>query len=172
MRDRLPDSSPDGSAGRHWVDAFDGARLAACRDARGWSQVQLAERLQQDRADGTPVPLAVAARHIRTLVVQVSYESGRTRPRARAVLALAGALGVDVLDLLAEDTPVTLAILRVRLGLTQADVAGRIGVSRSSYAAVEQGARPPTPAEVEALAGALRTPVGRVRAALPGPPSG
>jgi transcriptional regulator with XRE-family HTH domain len=46
------------------------------------------------------VTVAEAARQIRTLVVQVScYESGRTRPRARAVQALAAALEVDVLEL-------------------------------------------------------------------------
>lgn len=169
----LPDpSSPGGGVGRHWVDAFDGTRLAACRDARGWSQVQLAERLQRDRAGDQPVPLAVAARQIRTLVVQVScYESGRTRPRARAVLALAAALEVDVLDLLAEGTPVTLATLRVRLGLTQSDVAGRIGMSRSLYAAVEQGKRPVSEAELSQLAMVLAVAVDRLRRVTPdGPP--
>jgi transcriptional regulator with XRE-family HTH domain len=92
--------------------AFDGTRLAACRQARDWSQVELAERLVQARTDG-PASVLDAARQIRTLVVQVScYESGRTRPRAKAVQALAAVLGVDVLQLLAPGTPVTLVTLR------------------------------------------------------------
>src|SRR5436190_13895046 len=126
------DMSPD--PGRHWVDTFDGARLAARRQALGWSQVRLAEALHELRADAT-VATTDAARRIRTLVVQVSsYESGRTRPRARAVRDLAATLSVDVLNLLATDTPVTLATLRARLGLTQTEVAATLGMSRSLYA--------------------------------------
>jgi transcriptional regulator with XRE-family HTH domain len=83
--------------GRYWIDAFYGTRLAACRQAR---------------TDG-PASVLDAARQIRTLVVQVScYESGRTRPRAKAVQALAAVLGVDLLQLLAPGTPVTLVTLR------------------------------------------------------------
>lgn len=40
-------------------------------------------------------------------------------------------------------------------------------MSRSLYAAVEQGIRPPTTAEADALAVALRAPADRGRAALP-----
>jgi transcriptional regulator with XRE-family HTH domain len=166
----LPDSpAPDGGTGRHWVDAFDGQRLAGYRAGRGWTQVELAERLQQARAgDAGTVSVAEAARQIRTLVVQVScYESGRTRPRARAVLALAAALDVDALDLLAADSPVTLATLRTRLGLTQGDVAGRLDMSRSLYAAVEQGRRALAQHELDRLAEVLHIPAARLRRALP-----
>jgi transcriptional regulator with XRE-family HTH domain len=162
----LPDS-PTAAGGRHWIDAFDGSRLAACRRARGLSQVELAERLQQARA-GTDVSVAEAARQIRTLVVQVScYEAGRTRPRARALQALAGALDVDVLDLLSTDTAVTLAALRARRGLTQGAVAGQLGMSRSLYAAVEQGRRPVSDAELTQLATVLAVDADRLRRALP-----
>jgi transcriptional regulator with XRE-family HTH domain len=162
----LPDS-PTAAGGRHWIDAFDGSRLAACRRARGLSQVELAERLQQART-GTEVSVAEAARQIRTLVVQVScYESGRTRPRARAVQALAGVLDVDVLELLAADTPITLSTLRARHGLTQGDVAAQLGMSRSLYAAVEQGRRPVSDAELTQLATVLAVDADRLRRALP-----
>lgn len=165
----MPDSPA--APGRHWIDAFDGSRLAACRRARGWSQVELAERLQQAR-DGAEVSVAAAARQIRTLVVQVScYESGRTRPRARAAQALAAALEVDVLALLAADTPITLATLRARLGLTQHDIAVQLGMSRSLYAAAEQGERAVSEPELVKLAAALRTSTNQVRQALPPAPA-
>jgi transcriptional regulator with XRE-family HTH domain len=148
------------------VDAFDGPRLAACRGSRGWSQVQLAERLQQARGDD--VPVAEAARQIRTLVVQVScYEAGRTRPRARAVQALAAALEVDVLELLSADAAVTLAALRASHGLTQGAVAAQLGISRSLYAAVEQGRRPVSDAEATKLATVRAVDADRLRRALP-----
>lgn len=143
--------------GRHWVAAFDGARLAARRRALGWSQVRLAEALHELHAD-TTVTAAESARRIRTLIVQVStYESGRTRPRARAVRDLAAALDVDVIDLLGVDVPLTLAALRARLGLTQAEVAAALpAMSRSLYAHVEQGRRALSPAELAALAAVMR----------------
>src|SRR5690242_3627031 len=81
------------SAGVHWVDAFDGIRLAQQRAARDWTQVEFAERLQAARAGETRVAAVEVARQIRTLVVQVScYESGRTRPRAGTIQLLAEVL--------------------------------------------------------------------------------
>jgi transcriptional regulator with XRE-family HTH domain len=164
----VPASAPPDELGRHWVNAFDGARLAARRQALGWSQVRLAETLHQQQHTDPATPATEAARRIRTLVVQVScYESGRTRPRARAIRDLGAALGVDVLDLLAEGTPITLATLRARLGLTQADVAAALpNMSRSLYAHVEQGRRPLDAAEQVALAAVLRVDRARIRQAL------
>lgn len=168
---RLPPSEQDNHAGRHWIDAFDGQRLATWRRDRGWSQVRLAEQLQQARAGGAVAPAEVA-RQIRTLVVQVScYESGRTRPRGRAVRDLAAVLDVDVLDLLAEGTPLSLATLRARLGLTQGDVADQLGMSRSLYAAVEQAQRVASDTERAALAAILQVPETRIREALDRAPS-
>jgi transcriptional regulator with XRE-family HTH domain len=160
-------SSPPPDPGRHWVDAFDGARLAERRQALGWSQVRLAEAMHRLDA-AAPAETTAAARRLRTLVVQIScYESGRTRPRARAVRDLAAALGVDVLELLAPDAPVTLATLRARLGLTQADVAAAMpGMSRSLYAHVEQGRRGLAAAEERTLARLLAVDATRVRQAL------
>jgi transcriptional regulator with XRE-family HTH domain len=156
------------SAGVHWVDTFDGIRLAQQRAARDWTQVEFAERLQAARVGETRVAAVEVARQIRTLVVQVScYESGRTRPRAGTIRLLAEVLGADVLDLLAADTVVTLAVLRARLGLTQQQAAAQLGMSRSLYALLEQGRRPITGDETEALAGVLQVSVARVRAALP-----
>ncbi|WP_424534202.1 helix-turn-helix transcriptional regulator [Sphaerisporangium viridialbum] len=87
------------------------------------------------------------------------YESGRTRPRAKAAV-----LGADVLQLLAPGTPVTLVTLRARLGLTQDDVAAALGISRSLYAAVEQGKRAASVPETAALAAALHPSVDRAAA--------
>lgn len=163
----MPPSAPPDDRGRHWVDAFDGTRLAARRQALGWSQVRLAEAVHQLHADPA-TPATETARRIRTLVVQLScYESGRNRPRARAVRDLAAALSVDALELLAEDAPVTLPALRARLGMTQSDVAAVLpGMSRSLYAHVEQGRRPLDAAEEAALAAVLRVDPARIRRAL------
>ncbi len=148
--------------------SFDGTRLASRRAGRGWSQVELAERVQ--RARGGAVTPEQAARQIRTLIVQVScYESGSTRPRARMVRLLTQVLEADVLDLLAENTVVTLDVLRARLGLTQHQVAVQLGVSRSLYALIEQGRQVPAEAEVAALAAVLQVSADRVRQALPDP---
>jgi transcriptional regulator with XRE-family HTH domain len=87
------------------------------------------------------------------------------------VQALAAVLGVDVLQLLAPGTPVTLVTLRARLGLTQDDVAAALGISRSLYAAVEQGKRAASVPETAALAAALHTSVDQVRRALPPSPA-
>lgn len=142
----------------------------------GWSQVRLAEALHERNAGDSAEP-AEAARRIRTLIVQVStYESGRTRPRARVVRDLAAVLGVDVLDLLAVDAPLTLATLRARLGLTQAEVAASVpGMSRSLYAHVEQGRRPLSPSEATSLGAILRVDpatIGQALACAPRPPRG
>jgi transcriptional regulator with XRE-family HTH domain len=141
------------ASGRHWLDTFDGTRLAALRRARGWSQVRLAEAVTQLQAHAGDNATEIA-RRIRTLVVQVScYESGRNRPRARAARDLAKALGVDVRDLLADGGSPTLPRLRARLGLTQADVAAALhGMSRSTYAHIEQGRRRLRVPELAALA--------------------
>jgi transcriptional regulator with XRE-family HTH domain len=91
----------------------------------------------------------------------------RPPARPRAVRDLAAALDLDALDLLAADTPVTLAMLRARLGLTQADVAAALpGMGRSLYGHVEQGRRGLDPAELEAVAAVLRVDALRVRRAL------
>ncbi|MGK5681677.1 helix-turn-helix transcriptional regulator [Actinoplanes sp. URMC 104] len=152
------------------MDAFAGMRLAQRRSVRGWTQVELAERLQAKRAAGTRMAAVEVARQLRTLVVQIScYESGRTRPRAGTVRLLAEALGVDVLDLLAADAVITLAVLRARLGLTQEQAAQQLGISRSLYALLEQGRRPVSEGETHALARVLQVSVTQVRAALPHP---
>jgi hypothetical protein len=70
----------------------------------------------------------------------------KDRPCCTSDATLAAALEVDVLDLLAAHTPVTLATLRARLGFTQADVAAELpGMSRSLYAHVEQAPRAAEP---------------------------
>jgi transcriptional regulator with XRE-family HTH domain len=165
--DQRPPAGRSGSAGVHWVDAFDGTRLAQRRTALRWTQVELAERVQAART-GAALATVEVARQIRTLVVQIScYESGRTRPRAGTIRLLAETLGVDVLDLLAENTPATLAVLRARLGLTQQQAAQRLGMSRSLYALLEQHRRSATLQETRSLAAVFQVSVARIRQALP-----
>jgi transcriptional regulator with XRE-family HTH domain len=80
---------------------------------------------------------------------------------------LAAALEVDVLELLSADAAVTLAALRARHGLTQGAVAAQLGISRSLYAAVEQGRRPVSDAEATKLATVRAVDADRLRRALP-----
>jgi transcriptional regulator with XRE-family HTH domain len=68
-----------------------------------------------------------------------AYETGVTRPGPARLKQLADALGTDPLELLTPGIPVTLAALRTRAGLTQAEAAARSGVSRSTWAACERG---------------------------------
>nr|WP_307679591.1 helix-turn-helix transcriptional regulator [Streptomyces sp. V4I2] len=51
--------------------------------------------------------------------------------------------------------------MRARLGLTQDDVAAALGISRSLYAALEQGKRAVSVSETAALAAALHASVDR-----------
>jgi transcriptional regulator with XRE-family HTH domain len=167
---RLHDGRKGAPVGRHWVDAFDRQRLERLRKGRGLSQGEVAERLYEIEARRKPAekvdPIA-AARRIRTLVVQVSfYESGRHRPRAETLGDLAEALGVDVLDLLEEGTVPTLATLRARLGLTQGQLAEKLGMSRGLWGHVEQGRRDVSTDEVRTLAKILKVSQAKVREAI------
>ena len=123
------------------------------------AQREVAEALYQAEVAGEDPapPLAAAARRIQTLTVAVAnYETGGRRPRGPVLRSLATVLGVDVLDLLTEGAPVTLPVLRARLGLGQDQVAEALGMSRALYGTVEQGRRRLTEDEVAALAQALK----------------
>ena len=165
---RRRNTGKESSVGMHWVDTFDGQRLARLRRDRGLSQQQLAEAVYRvENGDAQPPPTtAETVRRVLTVSLAISaYESGSRRPRGAALHHLAAALDVDVLDLLADGVQPSLPLLRARLGLSQGDVAAALGVSRPAYAHVEQGRRSLSDDEVGRLAGALQVDVARLRQA-------
>lgn len=66
-------------------------------------------------------------------------ESGTHQPRPRVADAIARALGVPLSELVHPRQPLTLRDVRWRLGLTQAQMAARIGVVRQRVSQVERG---------------------------------
>lgn len=135
--------------GRTWVDAFSPERLRQTRERAGLTQRELAVKvLEADLAgkgtDPTTLPGERWARIVETSRGQVvTYEGGTHTPRAPMLRRLAVALGVDVFDLLRTDTPRNLAMLRTRLGLTQANVAAELRTAgRAYYGRVELGIAP------------------------------
>lgn len=127
------------------AEAFDAQRLRRLRRERGLTQIDLAEALYQNesRAKASPPSILEAAKRIDTLKVAVSnYEKPDGRhPRGPVLLALATILKADVLDLLRDDLPITLQVLRARLGLDQAAVGAALGATRAAYGHIEQGRR-------------------------------
>lgn len=108
--------------GRRRRTGFDGARLRALR--------------QQARLSQRALGVAIGADEM----VIASYENGRTTPRVDRLGRLAVALGACPADLLPADHELdSLERLRVAAGLLQAEVAGRAGMTRTKYAAIERG---------------------------------
>ncbi|MEH0589791.1 helix-turn-helix transcriptional regulator [Streptomyces sp. B21-106] len=68
-----------------------------------------------------------------------SAESGAHQPRPAVAHALAHALGVPADELRLQSGSLTLRDVRTRLGLTQAQIAARIGVVRQRVSQVERG---------------------------------
>ena len=68
-----------------------------------------------------------------------SAESGTHQPRPRVADAIARALGVPFGELLRTGPLLTLREVRWRLGLTQAQMAARIGVTRQRVSQIERG---------------------------------
>jgi transcriptional regulator with XRE-family HTH domain len=108
--------------GGEGVRVFDPAALVQARRAVGWTQAQLADAVGAYKAN-------VAA-----------WETGRVRPSPGTVARIATTLGVDPFRLtIGVRTPPLLADLRERRGWSQVELAGRIGVPRSSYSLLERG---------------------------------
>lgn len=107
--------------------AFDGPRARALRVESGISLENLA------------VAAGLSPNTVR------SAESGAHQPRPRVAAAIATALGVTPHDLITTDI-VTLRRARFVLGLTQREIAHRIGCSRQLVSRIERGAgRPGSP---------------------------
>jgi transcriptional regulator with XRE-family HTH domain len=136
------------------VPGFDPTRLRTARTRAGLSQRDLAEKLLL--TDATPAPgqpVHQLARAIETLRTQVHYyETGQRIPRPDMLHRLATALDLDPLALLDPRTPATLAVLRARRGLRQADVAEHLTCGRAYYGRIEAGTAPLTAGDRERLA--------------------
>ncbi|MEU9079970.1 helix-turn-helix transcriptional regulator [Kitasatospora sp. NPDC048538] len=100
---------------------FRGDRMQALRQAGGLSRAQLALLAQ------------VSPETVR------NAETGACHPSARVARALAVALGVPIADLSPPGEAITLKVLRRRTGLTQKQVAERVGVSPGMVSKVEAG---------------------------------
>ena len=84
------------------------------------------------------------------------WETGRATPLAGRLMRLAASVGGDVADLVGP--PQTLVDYRVLAGLSQADLAERIGVSRATVAGWEQGLTPVAAKHHQALEAVLPIP--------------
>lgn len=135
--------------GRTGVVQVDGARLRAARLAAGY-------RTQQQ--------LAAAAGFAGSGPIG-AYEQGRRHPDVAALARLAQILQVPVADLLRPGTPVTVEVLRIRAGLTQAQAAARVDKSREWWSARETGRHPLDADDTARVADALGVDTAAVRAA-------
>ena len=163
------------------VTGFDPARLRAARNRAKLSQRSLADKLLP--ADTAGQPVHQLARAIETLRTQIHYyETGQRIPRPDMLHRLATALDLDPLELLHPRTPATLAVLRARHGLRQADVAEHLTCGRAYYSRIEAGTAPLNADHRQRLARLLRIsptdveqaastdPVG-IESLLPHPPA-
>jgi transcriptional regulator with XRE-family HTH domain len=105
---------------RRGVGNFDGRRLERARALRGMTTRELAGEIGV------------------TVTVLGQYEQGERVPERNTLDRLAAALGCAVKDLCAP-ARVTLRDLRERVGTTQEEVSTRVGLTRSTYAMLEQG---------------------------------
>lgn len=123
----------------YWVKRFDPGKLRELRwEINRWSKAELARRVGK------------APETIR------KYENGSRTPGFDALHALTQVFGVDVLDLLHDDTEVDLPIYRLRAGLRQTDVSAVLGMSRPTYRNIEARVTRISPDKVAPLAKALR----------------
>ncbi|MFI9311217.1 helix-turn-helix domain-containing protein [Streptomyces triculaminicus] len=103
------------------MSLFDGARARAIRLEAGVC------------IEGLAAAAGVSPNTVRTA------ESGKHQPRPRVAAALAKALGVALRDLAVPGERPTLREIRHRLGLTQAEIARRVGLGRQMVSRVERG---------------------------------
>ncbi|MFP8886793.1 helix-turn-helix transcriptional regulator [Streptomyces mangrovi] len=103
------------------MTSYDGARARALR---------LEARI---RIEEPAVAAGVSPNTIR------SAESGTHQPRPRVADAIARALGVPLSEITPRGPSLTLRDVRWRLGLTQAEMAARIGVVRQMVSQIERG---------------------------------
>jgi transcriptional regulator with XRE-family HTH domain len=126
---------------------LDADRLKAARRNAGLTQADLAKRIGVSQARIS------------------SWEQGERHPDAFRLHGLAKALELDVLDLLPKGAPVTLRVLRLRVGLNQAELAQRLGMPRSTWSAIERGELAVPTDDIGRLAKLLGVDAARVVAA-------
>jgi transcriptional regulator with XRE-family HTH domain len=156
MRPRKTKQKQGEQVSNSGVAGFDPARLRTARTRAGLSQRSLAEKLLSADTAAAEQPVHLLARAIETTRTQVHYyETGQRVPRPDMLHRLGTALGVDPLALLDPRTPVTLAVLRARRGLRQADVAEHLTCGRAYYSRIEAGTAPLNSEDRERLAALL-----------------
>jgi transcriptional regulator with XRE-family HTH domain len=132
---------------RRGVSNFDGRRLRRARDRKGLSPRELASRAGV------------------TVTVLGQYERGERSPELGTLERLAGALGCSPQDLRVP-ARTTLRDLREAAGVSQQAAAAATGLSRSTYAMLEQGRTKFLPAQAAShLAGLFGVASGAVAAA-------
>ncbi len=129
----------NGSVAHPTISSFNADELRRRRIRAGLTQLAAADEL------------GVSAWTVR------QWEAGNHTPRAERLPELARVLGCEPSDLV--EAPTTLADYRTLAGLTQADLATQLGVSRMAVAQWESGLMPIAARHHERLAAALGIPV-------------
>lgn len=123
------------SVGPNFPSNFQPDVLRAARKKAGLSQTALAELIKADRQ------------------AVWRWETGDRVPQVSTITKLAQALAISPQLLIGE--PTTLAELRASRGLTQSQLAEKIGVSRVAYSHYETGRRAPDDEKRTLIAAAL-----------------
>ncbi|MFZ3492194.1 helix-turn-helix domain-containing protein [Streptomyces sp. 5.8] len=145
--------------GSRGVAGFSAAALRRLRTAARLSQDELATRARSHGA-------SVAGPHI------CLYEQGKRKPQLTTVLALAAVLCVPLSALIPDSAPVDLARLRMLAGMSQGDVARRLGVAQARWSRIERGKSSLDDSMLPPAARLLKIPVGQLRRALEAARSG
>lgn len=129
---------------------FDADRLRAARESARLSQAELAARMGADPA-----------------IVSL-WETREVKPTVRNLARLASALGLQVSDLYTPDPSAegTLAGLRISAGLSQLELAERLGVSQTTISRWERAKAAPNWNEITAYGKALDVKRTAVAAAI------
>lgn len=129
---------------------FDARGLEQARQAAGLSRLELAERIGTD-----------------TDVIRL-WEEGGARPGVKNLLRIANSLGLEIRDLYQPEvsTGGTLQDLRVSAGLSQRDLARKLGTTQTAVSRWERAVVLPTWSEIAAYAHALDIPKTAVASAI------
>ncbi|MFD6197310.1 helix-turn-helix domain-containing protein [Mycobacteriaceae bacterium NPDC060252] len=121
---------------------FDARGLEQARQAAGLSRLELADRIGTD-----------------TDVIRL-WEEGGARPSVKNLLRIANSLGLEIRDLYQPEvsTGGTLQDLRVSAGLSQRDLARKLGTTQTAVSRWERAVALPTWAEITAYSEALNVP--------------
>lgn len=93
------------------------------------------------------------------------WMSGRNAPEPQTLYRILRTLRRDIIDVLPSGTPITLEVLRWRVGKTAQQVAAEAGISRPRYGDIESGVLTPTGRDLRRLAAVYGVTEDEVRAA-------